>query len=206
VRANKQGFSRLKDVVQFIRFTTAQVPIEENVPNARPDVRNAAYRTDLRSSGETFLAAREGGYGFYHNVLNVTPEWVVIRVKKHLKFQRAMDLGAALRPLPSSERATFAAFMDAVARLGDGIYRSPELQRTLDTMTAGRADVYLPALIEGLNIAETGKHEACTVYAMIMKIGRRQHATTVTHLDTALERGDAPPYYLRELLKKLSTT
>jgi hypothetical protein len=205
LRASKRGFSRLKNLVQFNRFTTARVLIDENIPNARPDASNPHFKSDLRSAGQTFIAATEAGYGFYHNLVNTTPEWVVILVRKQLKLQKTMDLRVALGSLPTRERATCEMFMDAVARLGDEVFLEPTLRSALDAIAAGRPELYLPVLVGGLNIAETGKHEACTVYAMIMKIGRRQRSATIEYLAGALDRQDAPAYYLRELVKKLSS-
>ncbi|MEK6868529.1 MAG: hypothetical protein AABX98_06925, partial [Nanoarchaeota archaeon] len=64
-------------------------------------------------------------------------------------------------------------------------------------------DKILPALIDMLNILETGKHEACTVYAIILKIGRK-NKNTIHYLKDALKDNSAPKYYLEELIKKLS--
>ena len=61
----------------------------------------------------------------------------------------------------------------------------------------------VPALIEALNILETGKHEPCTVYAIILKIGRKQPQKTLAFLQEAKKAEEAPKYYLDELIKKI---
>ncbi len=54
-----------------------------------------------------------------------------------------------------------------------------------------------------LNVLETGKHEPCTVYATILKIGKTDKKV-LNYLEEALRNKTAPEYYLKELITKLS--
>ena len=59
-----------------------------------------------------------------------------------------------------------------------------------------------PPLIEMLNVLETGKHEPCTVYALLLKVGRKNNI--LEYLKEAEKNKTAPKYYLEELIVKLS--
>ena len=54
-----------------------------------------------------------------------------------------------------------------------------------------------------LNVLETGKHESCTVYAIILKIGK-ENVKVIDFLKEAVKSKTAPKYYLEELIQKLS--
>lgn len=203
LRPGKRGFSRIRDVVRFARFTRRSVPIVDNVPNATCDPTNPDYLEVLKSSGETFLVVTESGDGFYHNLLNVSSDWVLLVLEKQLRSGKNMDLAIPLRSLAPGLRRDCESLIDAVMKRGDEIFQDSSLLRIVDALVEHRPNVVLPVLIEGLNVAETGKHEACSLYAIIMKIGRRHPSTTLAHLTEALERNYAPHYYLVELIAKI---
>ena len=61
----------------------------------------------------------------------------------------------------------------------------------------------IPALIELLNKPEGGKHEQCTVYAVILKAAKQDPKTALALIQKAITQHAAQPYYLNELANKI---
>ncbi len=202
VRNSNQRFSRLKDVVKFCYYVNRKEEIHGDYPAAAVDPSNADYREEVKSSNETFFSVKENGEGFYHNLINLTNEWIVLSVYRELVQRKKMNTKEKIANLSKDERKTILDLLAAIRSVGDGVFaQNKPLVNLVLEMSA--KDV-LPALIDALNIYETGKHEPCTVYAVILKLGRRDKTVTLSVLEAALKRSDAPKYYLEELIEKLS--
>jgi len=84
--------------------------------------------------------------------------------------------------------------------LGDTIFEKET--KLIEEVCNFNVDTITPPLIEMLNVLETGKHEPCTVYAILLKVGRKNNI--IEYLKEAVKSKTAPKYYLEELIQKLS--
>ena len=58
-------------------------------------------------------------------------------------------------------------------------------------------------LIALLNMPDHGDHEACTVVALLLKLGRNHHDLVVDECLRALKENKAPSFYLNEVIEKI---
>lgn len=202
VRQGNQRFSRLKNCLKFCYYLTHNVEVIDNYPSALIDITNVNYREEVKSAQQTFFAVKENGEGFYYNLINLTEDWLLLVVKKELASRKKMDVKKYAMLLDSRKQKMVFNIIDAVKRNGDELFIKDK--SLVESLLELRADEAIPSLIEALNICETGKHEPCTVYAVILKFGKKDRANTLEFLNVALKHGDAPKYYLEELIGKLS--
>lgn len=93
-------------------------------------------------------------------------------------------------------------FADAAKEMRDSMFeKEPD---TVESIYSMDPLVSLPALITLLNIEEKGKHEQCTVYALILKIAKKRPELALRLLKKAEKDKVAPLYYLEELIKKVN--
>lgn len=84
---------------------------------------------------------------------------------------------------------------------GDNIFeKEPKL---INCLISVKPKSVLPALIEMLNLPETGKHEPCTVFAIILKLAKKDKEA-INILKSAFRNKEAPDYYLKELILKVN--
>jgi len=62
----------------------------------------------------------------------------------------------------------------------------------------------IPLLIAALNIKDSGNHEACTVFALLLKIGKKFPDKVKNYILNAKKDKSAPDYYLQKLETKIS--
>ncbi len=199
VRPNKSGFNLLKDIIKFQYYTVRNVRITEDKPY--PEIGGQNYKEEIKSSKQKFFVVKENGIGFYHNLVNLSGEWILLTLEKELKLQRMPDLQSKISLLDKNQQKIITTLYDKILLYGDVIF-GKEKQLIEETCNSDVDDVITP-LIEMLNVIETGKHEPCTVYAIILKIGRKNRKV-IDYLKEAEKNKTAPKYYLDELIKKLS--
>ncbi len=163
---------------------------------------NPEYREEIKSSNETFFSVKESGEGFYHNLVNLTYEWIVLTAYRGLVRGKKMNIAAKVANLNSNEKNMILQLIENIHEKGDAIF--VQNKANVDAILELPSENVIPALIGALNIYETGKHEPCTVYAVILKFGKKDKIRVLSFLQTALNRNDAPKYYLEELIEKLS--
>lgn len=202
VREGNQRFSRLKDVIKFCYYTQRKEEVQGYYPYALIDKFNSDYREEVKSTNETFFSVKESGEGFYHNIISLTDEWVVLTAYRELMRRKKMDIFEKITTLNQNEKNVVLQLIENIQKKGDVIF--VESKDLVDTILKLPTEKVMPALINALNIYETGKHESCTVYAIILKMGKNDKANTLSFLQIALKQNDAPKYYLEELIEKLS--
>jgi len=199
VRPNKTGFNLLKKVIKYQFYTTHNIKITKDEPY--PKINGKNYQEEIKSSKQKFFVVKENGIGFYHSLVNLSEEWVLLILEKELRYQKLPDLGSKMRDLNKSQQKTITLLQDKIILWGDGIFdKEKQLIEEINNLDT---DTITPSLIEMLNVLETGKHEPCTVYAIILKIGKK-NKKVIDYLKEAVKSKTAPKYYLEELIKKLS--
>lgn len=205
VREDKQGFSKLRDCLFMASIPENGTTSELNKPYLLYDVDksdNPDLQKTVHSAGTApFAVVKSDGYGFYHNLVNVTDDWLVLQLYKRLRPQKSVDLAPRLADLPAKDAALLASLYDAIVEHGDEVfYKTPKL---IDGVCALPLSHSLPALGEMLYVHDTGKHEACSAFAVILKIGKEQPDAVREFLGQSLDAQTVPAYYAKQLVSKI---
>lgn len=199
IKPEKFSFSILKHVLKYQYYTKRDIKIENSLPY--PKIGGRDYQELIKSAKEKFFVVRENGSGFYHNLVNLSNEWLLLVLNKELRAQKTPDVKSAVRQLSKNDQKTFLTLYQQILRHGDEIFeRRKNLISTISNFDVAKA---IPPLIEMLNVFETGKHEPCTVFGIILKISKGDKKLSSKCLKEAVRQNKAPRYYLLELLKKL---
>ncbi|MEK7579450.1 MAG: hypothetical protein AAB460_02895 [Patescibacteria group bacterium] len=203
LREEKENFSLVKNCLSFSYLTKREARTENGVPYALASDNENIHQQKPLSSKETLYVVKENGEGFYHNLINTTDEPLVLLLKKELRSGKQMNIlkkTVELKLSISPKRLIFKLFKK-IKEHGDDLFNieADMVEKVLDM----EVDDLLPILIEGLNIYETGKHEPCTVYALLLKKAKLNKASALKYLKSAIKNNSAPHYYLNELIRKL---
>lgn len=199
IRPEKSGFSILKNILKYQYYSKKDIKIDNNLPY--PKIGKQHYRELIKSAKETFFVVRENGSGFYHNLINVSNEWIMLVLDKELRLQKTPDVESVVRELSRNEQKIFLTLYKHILRHGDEIFNKNK--GLINKVSNFDVDKAIPPLVEMLNVIETGKHEPCSVFGIILKIGKKNRRQVNKCLKEAVLKKAAPTYYLRELQKKL---
>lgn len=201
IRPENKGFIKLKDALKFSYYLTKNIEGITDFSEAKINFESELYRVSLKSSNENFFVVKNDGEGFFHNLVNLSKEWIVLILNKELNDEKELIYQKLIEKMNSKDGKFAKLFIENLIKEGDSLfYSNPEL---VSTIIHSDPDIFMPLLINLLNIPETGKHEQCTIFAIILKIGRIHSKRVIKYLDDALYDGKAPNYYLRELITKL---
>lgn len=205
IKDDKRGFSRLKNSLLVASRDEDQSISDLNQPYLTFDVENPndpAALTKHSAGDAPFHVVRSNGDGFYHNLINLTDEWMALKLHKVLRPQRGVELWRVTDGLSKDNADTVEDFYAAIVEHGDDIFKNaPEV---VERITNLPSEISLPALGEMLHVHDSGMHEACTVFATILKIGKNAPAQTTLFLRSAITREAIPSYYGQQLIGKLS--
>lgn len=196
-RGGNRGYSLLKKCLEFVYYPTRHAKTLTAYPYAKAE---HALRL-VKNSRTKFKVVKPSGYGFYHNLHNLTKEWLVLILDKKLDLTKEIDY-EVLDNCSEEEKRILLDFLRIVRERGDAIFG--ENNAIVEKVISLRPGKSLPALISFLNIPEMGKHEQCTVFAVILKIARKDKTFALKLLAEALAKNAAQPYYLSELIEKIS--
>ena len=195
-RTANKGYFPIKNCVEFVYCDKDYAETQPDYPYASAF---GAFRK-LKTSRTRFKVVKRNYYGFYHNLINLTDEWLVLVLNKKLNLAKQVDY-SLIAGTEKKERDALYALEEGVKRGGDGIFKSD--QGTVRRVCSIDPHVSLPALVTLLNVEEKGMHEQCTIFAIILKIARKYPALALRFLKKAEDDKAAQPYYLRELIKKV---
>ncbi len=197
VGAGKKGYNLIKNCVEFVYYPTRQAETISSFPYAKAD---NALRL-VKNSRTKFKVIKSSGYGFYHNLRNLTDRWLVLVLNKKLDLSKEIDYGL-LDACSGEEKRALLEFHGLVTEKGDMIFK--ENRTAIEKITSLSPKRCLPVLITFLNMPELGKHEQCTVFAVILKMAKLDKRLALGLLSDALAKNTAQPYYLNELIEKIS--
>ncbi len=201
IKHNKIGFNPIKNVIKFCYYTKREIGVEGNYPNTFIDKESPFYREEIKSSKQKFFVVKENGKGFYHSLINLSDEWILLILEKELRFQKEMNINSKIKNLDESKKIILTELIEKIKNNGDKIFE--ENMELINKVINLNANELLPVLIEALNIYETGRHQPCTIYAIILKFGKINKEIVKPYLQDALKKRTAPSYYLNELLEKI---
>src|SRR3989338_5148136 len=76
VKPNKSGFSLLKNIIKFQYYTVRNIKITGDEPYPKTGGQN--YQEEIKSSKQKFFVVKEDGTGFYHSLINISEEWLLL--------------------------------------------------------------------------------------------------------------------------------
>lgn len=196
VRPTNKGYFLIKNCIEYAYLNKDEVKTSPNYPYADSE---CAIR-EIKTSRTKFRAVRRNYYGFYHNLINLTNEWLVLVLDKKLNLSKRIDY-SLIEKVGKRQKAVLQDLIDKVTAEGDGIFNSSPA--VVERVCAMNPNASLPALITLLNIDERGKHEQCTVFAIILRISKKYPLVALSHLQNAEKNNTSSPYYLQELIKKI---
>lgn len=202
LRPDKQSFSKLKLALLFSAINKTDKTNDLDVPYQEYNQGSTNVVSKIYSGGEPpFSVAKEDGYGFYHNLTNLTNEWLFLILNKELRLQKSVALDDKLSGLPENESRALRDLYKGIVKYGDEIFN--RTAETVNKVVQIAPEKSLPALGEMLYAYDTGKHEACSVFATIMKIGKRKPHETLQFLNEAINANSVPEYYANQLSQKI---
>jgi hypothetical protein len=194
----RKGYKPLVREVQFLYSLARHAPTESDNPYtafSRPHC-----DIQLKSWRNWFYVVKESGWGFYHCLVNLTDEWVVAELEKHQLDIKQIRLTPVLRHLPSAQSETLRYYLHKASQLGDRFFDD---SRMVDATLKFHPVVLTRALLQMLNTQETGKHEPCTFFGLLLKMAKKERAVVLRETRRAMRLQVAPDYYLNDLLNKL---
>lgn len=195
-RRVNNGYAPAKNCLEFVYYPGKIAETLEFFPYAKAD---RALKS-VKNSRTKFKVVKPGGFGFYHNLINLTGEWLVLVLRKKLDLTKQIDY-SLLDDLTHLQKRFLLDFLEAVKENGDSVFeKNKDVVKKVLSMTP---ETSLPALISFLNIPEGGRHEQCTVFAVILKIARINTARAKAVVQRASKDKTAQNYYLNQLLEKI---
>lgn len=204
VKDNKSGFSKLKNCLLVAAKSENGSFSDLNQPYLTYDLKDKDNNLtlDFHSSGTSpFYVVKVDGYGFYHNLINVTEEWLVLKLKKKIRPQKKIVLENIFSDLLEEQKIILEKLYNAVVKYGDNLYRKePALIADVLKMDISKST---SSLAQMLYIHDSGMHEACTIFSLILKIGNAYPEEVKTILTQLAKENKMPSYYSRQLINKI---
>ena len=206
IKEGKHGFSKLSDCLLVASHNEDGAVSRLNQPyltfQVDADQRGETTLKKHSAGGSPFAVVKSDGFGFYHNLINLTDEWLALKLHKRLRPQKTVELEPHLEYLSKEEASHLGRLYSAVVQHGDAVFaKEPDLVNGLKKFPVQRI---LPALGEMLFVHDSGMHEACTVFAIILKLSKDHPQEVAAYLDEARSSKAVPSYYATQLLGKIA--
>jgi hypothetical protein len=147
-----------------------------------------------------FYVVKENGWGNFHSLVNLTSTWVVLVIEKQLLDQKPIRIGELLKNLTKKQANTLQKDLQFITSNGDEVFTHPAIIQRIVKLPLS---VITPILVQMLNVQETGKHQNCTFFALLLKLAHRDRVYVRDVIKDAHTRKTAPHYYLADLQKKM---
>ncbi len=195
----KKGFKPLVREIKFSFSLTRSVPTEKTSAYAKFSEKYC--KSQLKSWKNWFYVVKENGWGNFHSLINVSNEWVIALLEKEAIDQKEINIKFYLERLPQSEAKKLRVAVQKIERIGDKIFDDTKF---VSELLKFPSKILVPILIQMLNVQETGKHENCTFFALLLKVARKNKRQVLEEVKRAIELKSAPYYYLEDLERKLN--
>ena len=199
INPTKKGFKPLIREIKFSFSFTHSIPTEKISAYAKFSEKYC--KSQLKSWKNWFYVVKENGWGNFHSLINVSNEWVVALLEKELIDQKEINIKPYLEKLPQLEAKKLQIALQKIEQVGDKIFDDKVF---VSRVLKFPSKILVPILIQMLNAQETGKHENCTFFALLLKIARKSKKQVLEEVKRAIELKSSPYYYLDDLENKLS--
>lgn len=194
----KKGYKPIQTEAEF-RFSLGRnVPTERTSAYAKFSKKYCS--SQLKSWKNWFYVVKENGWGNFHNLINLSDEWIVVLLEKQLTDQKPINIATDLKKISPRQSENLKNALRKIEQSGDSIFDDKKL--ILQTLKFTE-NTLIPVFIKMLNIKETGKHEPCTFFALLLKIAKKNRALVLKEVKKAITHKLAPRYYLEDLENKL---
>lgn len=194
----KKGFKPLAKDIKFNFSLQRAIPTESNSPYAKFSIKYCG--SQLKSWKNWFYVVKENGWGNFHSLINLSEEWVLAILEKTLIDQKEINITPYLEKLIEEQSKDLRAYLNQTVLLGDKIFDD---QTFVKNVLKFPPQILIPVLIRMLNTRETGRHEPCTFFALLLKIAITNKSLVMQELERAIKFDKAPYYYLDDLKRKL---
>ncbi len=200
VRPGKSQFSTLKNCIAFVHAPLNDCDPTLGVPYKTvkdPEVK----RETLDSGQKRKVADAKNGHGFYHNLVNLTDDYIVLELDKELRLtMKPVNLEPFMKDTDQKFAEMIKGYFQQVQKYGDMIFdKAPEAVNEIVNYS-DKAKI-IPPLIEMLKVHDAGKHEACTVFATLLKIAKSDPKEFLTQVKESQGSTSEPSFYLEQLVR-----
>ncbi len=202
IRPGKKGFSPVNKEVKFIFSLKREAPTEPD--SSYSDYLKSPskfYGIQLKSWRNWFYVVKKNGWGNFHSLINLSNDWVVMILEKELSDRKEINIKNILKSLPATRARALTDILEQIGVAGDKVFKDKYLIMRLLRFDA---KILVPVFIRMLNWQETGRHEACTFFAFLLKVAKNNKRLVIAEVDKAFRSKTAPNYYLQDLKNKLS--
>ncbi|MBI1300568.1 MAG: hypothetical protein GC137_02820 [Alphaproteobacteria bacterium] len=204
VRPDKKAFSKVKDALLQVSFDrSARVSeidrpyLEIDLDNPDPELKQTLHT----SHNAPFHVVKPNGEGFHHALINASDDWLVLELHKVMGPQREPNMEWALSAAQAEHADTLRNVHDEIIRIGDKLFDArPDLVQKVFDMPI---DISIPALCEMHFIRDTGEHETCTAFGMVLKIAKKNPQAVLDELHKAKKEEHIPEYFAKQLIAKI---
>jgi len=194
----KKGFRPLVRKIEFTFSIKRDIPTENGSAYAR--FSKEFCGSLLKSWKNWFYVTKENGWGFFHNLVNLSIGWVLAVLEKHLVDQKEINIRHYLDQLSKPQQNILLGCLREIQEHGDGIF---ENKNVVSEVLKFPSSILVPILVQMLSMRENGKHEPCTIFALLLKIAKSNRNVVLKEVDRAKAYNLAPSYYLDEMAVKL---
>lgn len=202
VRPDKRAFSKIKNCLLVVSFNDASLVSDLDKPYLQFDLNgtDAAFSQQIHSAGTPpFPVVRPDGTGVYHSLINLSADWLVMQLHKVLYPQKEPDSALWTSAFQNEHTTILNRLWQSVLAQGDALFT--EQPALIDSVLSIPLAQALPVLTEMLHIKDTGKHEACTIFAIILKLDKCHPDSVKKFLKGAAQREATPVYYADQLIE-----
>ncbi len=198
IRPASKGFAPLPEGLRFKYSPSRDVPTETTSANSVFSEEHGRSRKVPWKNW--FYVVKKNGWGSSHNLVNHSARWVVCLLHKELVDQKPIRIDGYLDGLPAARSRQLRLSLTRVQEIGDAAFRDESLVSEILGFPVSKT---APILLRMLNTSETGKHEPCTFFAILLKIAEQDPELILHELTRARETDASPHYYLADLERKL---
>ena len=201
IKPNNQGFSPVNEEVKFVFSLVREVPTEKD--SSYSDYSKFSkeyYGRQLKSWRNPFYVVKENGWGNFHNLINLSDDWLILSLEKKLTDKKKINISDPLKLLTATQAVKLKGILKQIETKGDKIFKD---KISVANFLAFNPKILVPVLIQMLNFSETGRHEPCTFFAFLLKIVKKDKKLVLAEVNKALKLKTAPYYYLEDLKKKI---
>jgi len=195
----KKGF---KPLIREIRLDFSPI---RNIPTEKTSLYSRFSKkycqSYLKSWKNWFYVVKENGWGNFHSLINLSSEWVIVFLEKEFIDQKNINITPYLKQLSNTKADKLEQDMEKIKNIGDLIFKEKTF---VSKILEFPEKILVPILIQMLNVKETGKHENCTFFAFLLKIGKKDNKLVLEEVKKAIKLKLAPYYYLEDLENKLT--
>lgn len=208
VREGKKTFSKLKPSLRVVSFNSRAALSDVPRPYLEFDVDNLKEGFVIKqydAGTVPFYVVKPDGTGFYHTLINPTNDWIVLELHKVMAETKPVDLESHIATLQDEQANVLRNVHQEMVRQGDVLLdrTNPDNRALIVSALSIPPAQLLPALGEMLYTRDTGPHEPCTAFGLILDVAQKHPKETLSYLREALQNKKIPLYFAEQLIGKV---